>query len=261
MDDKSLLELCLSVSGKFESATGPGYTSVSGNFDGMGMSCGILQWNAGQGTLQALVRAIGAAMGWDRAKTFFSSDIQAFSALPAGAPAVQWCLAHYIEAGTKNVDPGAKAKWQAFLGQPESVAAQVQIASSGVLGHAKREVAAYCPDYQDRSRPYAFFFDLVTQEGGMSVGHQTVPPVPSGQTPDVADALAFASANDGLCALDWKTATDSDDLAKLLLHYAYSRSMLANPQYQWDTCSRRGTIACRSGVVHEGKIDLTGVLD
>src|SRR5208337_1169965 len=157
MDDKSLLELCLSVSGKFEAVGAASYTNVSGNFDGMGISCGILQWNAGQGTLQALVRSVGSAMGWDRAKTFFSSDIQAFSQLKAGPTAIAWCLDHYIEAGTKNIDPGAKAKWQAFLGQPESVAAQVATASSGVLGHAKREVAAYAPDYIDRQRPYAFF--------------------------------------------------------------------------------------------------------
>lgn len=260
MDDKSLLELCLSVSGKFESATGPSYTSVAGNFDGMGMSCGILQWNAGQGTLQTLVAAIGNAMGWDKAKTFFSSDIQQFSTLKP-ADAIAWCLQHYIETGTKSVDPGAKAKWQAFLGQPESVAAQVASASNGVLGHAKREVAAYCPDYLDRDRPYAFFFDLVTQEGGMSVGHQTVPPIPSGQTPDITDALAFADANDAACSAIWHANQFEDPLAQLLLHYAYSRSMLANPQFQWDTCSRRGTIACRGGVVHDGKVDLTAVLD
>lgn len=260
LDDKSLLELCLKVSGGFESGTGPSYTSLTGNFDGMGMSAGILQWNAGQGTLQSLVSTIGNAMGWDKAKSFFSSDIQQFSTLKP-ADAIQWCLAHYIEAGTKNIDPGAKARWVNFLGQPESIAAQVQIASNGVLGHAKREVAAYAPDYINNNRPYAFFFDLVTQEGGMTVGHQTVPAIPAGQTPDITDVLAFAGANNPKCQAIWQANSSSDNEAALLLHYAYARALLANPQYQWDACSRRGTIACRGGVVHAATIDFTTLLD
>lgn len=260
LDDKSLLELCLKVSGWFENAAGASYTAVSGNFDGMGLSAGILQWNAGQGTLQTLVTSIGNAMGWVKAKSFFSSDIQQFASL-GPADAIAFCLQHYIEAGTKNVDQGAKAKWQMFLHQPESIAAQVQMASNGVLGHAKREVVAYAPDYIDRQRPYVFFFDLVTQEGGMSVGQHTIPPVPSGQTPDVMDALSFASVHDAICTMTWKINSDNDNLSKLLLHYAYQRSLLANPVYAWDTCSRRGTIACRGGVVHAAKVDFTLILD
>src|SRR5271157_1423445 len=249
LDDKSLLELCLKVSGGFEAGTGPSYTSLTGNFDGQGMSAGILQWNAGQGTLQPLVTAIGNAMGWDKAKTFFSSDIQAFSQLPAGAPAVQWCLDKYIAAGSKNLDPGAAAKWVNFLGQPESIAAQIQTASNGVLAHAQREVVAYAESFVNLStRPYAFFFDLVTQEGGMTVGKHTVPPVPTGVVPDVTDALAFAQANDPACHDIWAGVVAADNEAALLLHYAYARAMLANPAFQWDALSRRGTIACRAGI-------------
>ena len=262
LDNKSLLELCLKVSGGFESGRGASYTSLTGNFDGQGMSAGILQWNAGQGTLQTLVAAIGNAMGWDKAKTFFSSDIQAFSQLPAGAPAISWCLTNYIAAGSKNLDPGAAARWTMFLGQPESVAAQIQIASNGVLGHAEREVTAYAPDYVNDVRPYAFFFDLVTQEGGMTVGKHTVPPIPAGTlNVDVTDALAFAQANDPVCHDLWAPVVEDDAEAALLLHYAYARAMLANPLYAWDACSRRGTIACRTGIVHAAHINFTSVLD
>ena len=262
LDNKSLLELCLKVSGGFESGRGPSYTSLTGNFDGQGMSAGILQWNAGQGTLQALVKLIGNAMGWDKAKTFFSSDIQAFSQLPAGAPAVQWCLLNYIAAGSKNLDPGAAQRWVSFLGQPESIAAQVQIASDGVLAHAEREVTAYAPDYLVGTRAHAFFFDLVTQEGGMTVGKHTVPPIPADQlTIDVDDALAFAQANDPACHDLWAAVTTDDFEAALLLHYAYARALLANPQFAWDACARRGTIACRVGIVHKAHIDFTSILD
>ena len=138
----------------------------------------------------------------------------------------------------------------------------MQLASTGVLAHAKREVAAYAPDYADRNRPYAFFFDLITQQGGMSANGHTVPPVPSGTTPDVQDALGFASQHDQRCHDIWQAnlAAD-DDLAKLLLHYAYARALLASPQYAWDACSRRGTIACRGGVVHKAVVDFTDKID
>lgn len=260
MDDKSLLELCLSISGKFEARGAASYTNVAGNFDGQGISCGILQWNAGQGTLQTLVKNIAALTGWDKAKSFFSSDISQFANLngPAG---IQWCTDHYLTTGTTQIDIGAKQRWMNFLSQPESIQAQVELATRGVLGHAKREVAAYTPDYVGANRPYVFFFDLVTQEGGMTVGQHTVPPVPVGTLPSVTDALAFAQANNATCASIWTANSSGDNLAQLLLHYAYARSMFANAQFQWDTCARRGSIACRGGVVHQAKLDFTQILD
>jgi hypothetical protein len=260
LDDKSLLELCLHVSGGFESGSGPSYTSVTGNFDGMGLSCGILQWNAGQNTLQALVTTIAGTMGWDKAQSFFGSSIQTFASL-RGQAAVQWCLDHYIANGSTNVDPGAKVRWQNFLSQPESIAAQVKMASDGILAHAKRDVAVYCPDYVNNNRPYVFFFDLIVQQGGMSAGGHTIPPVPAKLTPDVKDAIAFAQDHNPACGNLWATICQGDSEAALLLHYAYARAMLANPKYQWDACSRRGTIACRQGFVHGAKIDFTPILD
>src|SRR5271167_1999153 len=175
MDDNTLLTTCLSVSGAFENGGGAQYDTVSGNFDGEGISVGILQWNAGQGTLQQLLVHISFAMGWDKMQTFFKSSIQQL-ANSTPTDGVQFCLDHYIETGTKNIDPTAKALWQKLLTQPESINAQVQLAQQTVLAHAKRLVASYTPAYGDRTRPYAFFFDVCTQEGGMAVGHTVVPP-------------------------------------------------------------------------------------
>lgn len=261
VDDKTLLETCLKTSGSFENGKGASYDAVTGNFDGQGISCGILQWNAGQGTLQHLVINIGTAMGWDKAQTFFKSDIHQFAML-GPQDAIQWCVDHYLAEGSKQIDPDAKAVWQTFLTQPESIAAQVALASNSVLAHAKRLVAQYCPDYTDRVRPYAFMFDVSTQSGGMAgTGHRVVAPIPSGQTPDVSDAINFAGQHDVKCAGIWEAVVQNDNLACLLLHYGYARALFSEAAYQWDACSRRGTIACRSGVVHAGVINLTNVLD
>lgn len=258
LDYKSLLELCVKVSGGFENGGGASYSSVSGNFDGQGLSVGVLQWNAGQGTLQMLLQNIGTRMGWDKAQTFFSSDIHHLAVL-APADAIQFCLDHYIANGSTHVDPGALVKWQTFLAQPESIAAQVEIATNGPMARAEVLVAKFCPNHTDRTRPYAFFFDLVTQSGGMQNKRGHVDPFDG--VPDVTGVLSYTMVTHAQVAAMWTSVTSGDDLAKLLLYYAYMRSMLSDPQYVWDALSRRGSIACRTGIVHEAKIDFTMILD
>jgi hypothetical protein len=78
---------------------------------------------------------------------------------------------------------------------------------------------------------------------------------------DVSGILNFAQSKDLKCAGIWEIATQDDPKARLLLHYAYERSKLSNPQYVWDACSRRGSIACRGGIVHETTINFTNLLD
>ncbi len=72
MEDEQLLDICLKVTGSFEGGT-PRYDAIAGDFDGAGLSCGLLQWNTGSGTLQKLVAEIGAAMGWEKAKAYFAT--------------------------------------------------------------------------------------------------------------------------------------------------------------------------------------------
>jgi hypothetical protein len=260
MGDQDLLETCVRVSGAFENGGGASYAAVSGNFDGQGLSAGILQWNAGQGSLQPLLQSIGTRMGWDKAQSFFKSDIHHFALLKPHE-AVQWCLDHFIAVGSKEIDPAAKQCWVAFLSQPESVAAQIQIATDGILKRAKILSAKFCPDYLGSTRVLAFFFDLVTQSGGMQNRVGSVLPLPSGQAVEVGDVLAYAHLQNPKCAALWDTAVTGDPKAQLLLHYAFERSKLSNPLYIWDTCSRRGSIACRSGYVHDSLINLYQILD
>src|SRR5262245_33628952 len=50
----------LKLTGHFEDAEDP-LGAVSGNFDGMGISLGVLQWNIGSNSLQPIVRGLGKA--------------------------------------------------------------------------------------------------------------------------------------------------------------------------------------------------------
>jgi len=259
MKNKDLLELCLKITGAFENGT-PRYDGVTGNFDGQGMSAGCLSWAAGQGTLQNLLVNIAATMTWNTMQTYFHSDIHHFAMLKP-ADAIQWCIDHYIAEGTTNIDPAAKTCWQSMLQQQASVDAQVAYATTTVLHRAQVFVTNFCPDTPTSTRATAFFFDLVTQSGGMQNQRGSVTALPAGNVPDLTEALAFAQTQNLKVAGMWEVATQSDPLASRLLYYAYERSKLSNPQYIWDTYSRRGSIACRCGVVHEVPVNFTSLLD
>ena len=58
--------VAISVTGTFENSGDP-YLGVTGNFDGMGISCGVLQWNIGSNSLQPLVRLAAARRRADHA--------------------------------------------------------------------------------------------------------------------------------------------------------------------------------------------------
>jgi Putative peptidoglycan binding domain len=52
-----LLDRCLALTGTFETSKYPpdSFLGLTGDFDGMGISFGVCQWNIGQGTLQPLL--------------------------------------------------------------------------------------------------------------------------------------------------------------------------------------------------------------
>jgi hypothetical protein len=52
------LETALRLTGNFETNGDP-FAQAAGDFDGQGISMGVLQWNLGQDTLQKLVKRAG----------------------------------------------------------------------------------------------------------------------------------------------------------------------------------------------------------
>jgi hypothetical protein len=250
MDDRELLEICLKVTGTFES-NAVHYDAIAGNFDGQGLSAGVLQWNAGQGTLQILVRAIILKMGVAKAQSFFKSDIAAFSKL-FPSEAIAFAQQHYLLEGSTHLSPAAIAAWHSFLETDASIAAQQEMAIASTLDAAKRMAAKYMTGYETSTRVIAFFFDLINQQGSIRV--------PVVEQVSAAEALSMTECQDATCYADWSAITAADPIATRLLYYAYERAKAGNPQYVWDTLSRRGTIACLKGRVHGALIDLTHLI-
>lgn len=264
----SVIETCLSISGQFEGGHGgPRYTLTCGNADGQGISCGAIQWCAGQGSLQNLLkRTLG---GYPVADDKFAPLFAIKDMDPKQA--VAYAVKMWVDPSSRRqaLTKEATALWEELLGTPQCIAAQNALAQE-ILDRALVEAKKFLPwmpDADSHLRVAVFFFDLHVQQGGLSkkMRDGSRKPLVLASPADATlarEAVALAVTNGkNTTAKAWQAALDSGDpLVAPLLHYAIARARLGRAEYLWDTCSRRGTLACRAGAVHGAWFDLTKVL-
>lgn len=255
---KELLEVCFSITGSFENGI-PNYQGVTGNADQQGISVGICQWCAGQGSLGHLIERIVELSSPEFVNSFFGGVDVASLAGKSASSQKQFVTAHFLP-DDSHVSQEGTAQWKAFLSSNESIDAQVALAEEGILSKALALANKYVVDGAANLRVVAFFFDVVTQSGGMSNSRGHVDPWEEGEELAYAEAIEMAKAKSFKTMTKWSSVVEEDDLAKLLLHYGYRRALLSKPEYVWDALSRRGAIACRGGVVHGKMFDFTEVL-
>lgn len=261
MDRNDVLTTCLTVTGWFEDGTPElNYDVVTGNFDDMGLSVGLLQWCAGAGSLGKLLRQALNYTTPQEADAFFSVPYTISSlAQMSASDAKTFCVANFNDARGRVIKT-ARIEWQNFLNSPASVQAQRDLADGQMLTKALELANTFVPWDSQNLRVIAFFFDVVTQSGGMRNQNGHVDPIASVADADYSSAISFARVNSTAVSNAWAETVEQDDLAKVLLHYAYYRAMLSRPQYRWDTLSRRGAIACRYGIVHNQEMDFSELL-
>lgn len=157
---------CLALTGAFE--TGHGipecFAGLSGDFDGQGISMGVLQWNFGQGSLQPLLTEISTKKPSLVKAIFQSNHDVLLAALDAeGEEAMR--LARSIQHPVTHVihEPW-RGMFKALCRTEEFQAVQVR--------HANRLFAAaqgLAAQYGLRSqRAVALMFDIKVQNGGIS---------------------------------------------------------------------------------------------
>jgi hypothetical protein len=250
----------------FETVGDP-FMAVSGDFDGMGISCGALQWNIGMGSLQPMVVAAGKPV--------------VVAAMPVNGGRMWEACSSPIKQGLKIVRgwqtgsklrAGIKAELAALMGTPEMRAEQqkkIDIKAEVALSIA-RDWCMARDGTEPTKRCFLWFFDLVTQNGGMK-----------GITP--ADVAAFITANspdrvdDLICDfLAGKTGTsghvkDAQKNAVLwrnqaagevleLLCMSYLRAGLSNPKWKHVVLNRKGTIAMGRGWVNGELNDFSALI-
>lgn len=218
-------EKCFALTGAFE---GRGYRSLSGSFDGQGISFGFLQWNLGQGTLQPLLKAMHKAgpKTFQRCCTVWVSSKDTERLLDLSGDLLQ-------VAGRTPADAVAWAEQRQDEGDrllPHWVQVFYNLADEPGFQAIQRQFAkpymdkaiAYAQTFNFQSeRGLALLFDICVQMGSITA--------PSRQR---------------------YQATAKGDEADRLLAMAHAVTPQAGKRWARDVLSRKRTIALGKGVVH-----------
>jgi hypothetical protein len=255
----------LKITGHFEDSNDP-LGAVSGNFDGMGISLGVLQWNIGSNSLQPIVRAIGKASATSAMPKFGEDIWQACNTtVTAGLAIVRaWQPNNKLPKVVFN-ELKAYVRSQPFQDQQLRVARKV--------GNTAWDTAVDWAAKQGRNaatkREFCWFYDVFTQNGGLkSLTPKKVQDFIDNHGADSADNLICdwlaARTDDVRGAIDsrknaklWRDAVQQSKLS--LFVASFLRTAEANPLWQSDVMNRKGIIALGAGWSHKEKHDVTPI--
>lgn len=256
----------LKITGHFEDSDDP-LGAVSGNFDGMGISLGVLQWNIGSNSLQPIVQALGKS-AVTATMPQFGNDLWAAcnTTVAQGLAIVRaWQPGNKLPKPVFN-ELKSFVRSQPFQDQQLKTARRVgNTAWSTALDWAQKQGRATATKHE-----FCWFYDVFTQNGGL----KSVTPK---KVQDFIDNHGANSADDLVC--DWLAARTDDDRgaidsrknAKLwrdnvpasnlfLFIASFLRTDQAIPLWHSDVMNRKGTIALGFGWVHKEKHDLSAII-
>lgn len=230
---KPLAYRCLALTAGFETGAGVPdcFTGLAGNFDGQGLSFGVLQWNLGQGTLQPLLKQIDSSHP-EVVATAFGDGYGALKSALSMRPGEGVAWAKSIQDGANRVSQAWRDRFKALGRTPECQDAQVR----GAQDRYERGLAL-CKEYGLWSeRAAALMFDVVVQNGSIN-------------------AATKAQIQGDFAAIPAGTpAADAEVLRMRAV--ANRRAEAANPRFVEDVRSRKLTCANGAGVVHGAAYDL-----
>ena len=215
----------LALTGSFETGKQPPdcYCGVTGDFDGQGISFGVLQWNLGQGTLQPLLAEM-----FERHESIctdvFHDHADTLRSLGRASKEEHLDFARSIQARGQVHEP-----WRGMLRSlgrsPEFQAIQAKHSSS-----IYERAVKLCGTYGLRSqRGIALMFDILVQNGSIS---------------EIVKSQIFAD----FAQLAKMPEADAE-VARMRI-IANRRAAAARPEFVDDVRTRKLAIANGSGTVH-----------
>ena len=227
-----LTRSCLALTGSFETSTlSPEcFASVTGNFDGQGMSFGALQWNFGQGSLQPLLKDM-VDNHQDVLLAIFKDKTPILKNIIGGSISSGVAFAKSIQVNCNLISP-----WKDMfhtLGLTKEFQ-DAEIRSAGVYYKNADHLAA--DFYISSKRGHALMFDICVQNGS------------------IRDDIKTLMLND-IKLIDQSLSPDMIEIAKMRI-IANMKADSANPKFREDVRTRKLCIANGVGVVHGVKYDL-----
>lgn len=253
-DDQAALQVALNISGSFEGADG--WANLSDDFDGQGVSLGLLNQNLGQGSLQPLLirlrdespavlarltpahrRGLLAMLArWESAAAVESvpgplsildrpDEVGGPRTASANAASAAWAVANLYSGG--RFDPVWKSELTALASSPEYVSLQIAAAAVNHDRAAADEARLGLREL----RAYLMLYDIQVQNGGL-------------YAQDLADYDAYFRSR--------RSAGVTARLEKILeLRLRHVRS-----RYRTDVLLRKRAILRGKGTVHGSPRDL-----
>jgi hypothetical protein len=258
--DRVAFALALNISGSFEGDDA--WSNLTNDFDGQGLSLGLLNQNFGQGSLQPLLLRMRGQHP-DTMSVLFSTDHlkslsdmldawqgtvrseswpgmparlslldEPLAAMQSGEPSpddasVAWAKAALYTDGGKTFDPVWKVELMNLAAHPQYVSMQIDAA----LGYHEKAAGYEARIGVRELRAYLMLFDVVVQNGGL-------------YPDDLDDYAAYVKAN--------PHAASTQKLQKLLaLRLRHVRA-----KYVADVRLRKSAIITGTGTVHGAKRNL-----
>lgn len=157
---------CLALTGAFETGVGipECFAGVSGDFDGQGISFGVLQWNFGQGSLQPLLKRMFADSP-ERSRSIFQDRFDLILTKLNGGKSELLAFARSIQHPTRHF---LHEPWRGMfksLGRSDEFR-RIEVDAANSLYKAARQL---CADYGLWSeRAVALMFDIKVQNGSIN---------------------------------------------------------------------------------------------
>jgi hypothetical protein len=226
--DRPLAERCLALTGSFETSSNfpECFSELAGDFDGEGISFGVLQWNLGQGTLQPLFLGMLQAYPQTMAE-IFQDRLTTFKHVLGVSREEQLSWALSIQSPDRRV---VFEPWKGYLEALGRTASFQTIQTD----HSKRlygEAIALSQEYElTTDRGVALMFDICVQNGpiGREIGAQ------------IRDDYSSEPASH----------SPSDQQVARMQAIANRVAQSSRPEFVEDVRARKLTIANGTGVVH-----------
>jgi putative peptidoglycan binding protein len=224
---------CMALTGSFETdhSFPDCFAGLSGDFDGQGISFGVLQWNLGQGSLQPLLRKIIKAEP-EMVESIFAQNYEELNSVLAASKSEQMNWARSIQNLKHILNEPWKGHFKTLGRQPLFQDIQVESATRWF-----NSASALCRDFGLLSSgAAALMFDIKVQNGSISE-------LVKGQI-----KLDFAH-------IDPKLSKNDAEVERLRI-IANRRASAAKAEWIEDVRARKLAIANGRGTVHGNFYDL-----
>lgn len=228
----TIYDLCVQITSAFEGTT---WSTVTNNFDGQGLSLGLLQYNIGQGTAQDYILNHVDLMMYD----YFPVPINHLQKMEP-SDAVKWCK-DIMHDHLGQLKPEWKTAFERFLSEPSVI--NVQKRAVDKYYHQAKKICGALGFPHDNRRAMAFSFDLAVQNWSLNVE------LPSTSIGHAENLITLYGADN---AAHWVMQQMDEENAALIIA-AHYKAMKCNIKWRNDVFIRKATIAMGIGIVH-GKL-------